>query len=190
ALMEWPAHFDEPRIITAPCVTSDIFPTLIDATDVTAENLPPLDGVTLLPLVEGKNEPRAKPIGFWNYPAKGIAVPSKKWMDELLAAQSEGREIEDQERLATDAGKIGPPVPLNRFPGHSAWLDGNWKIHRIEDPQTTHVTWELYDLAADPDESRVLLAEQPERVPTMQHALEAWLESVAHSLNGDDYAKP
>jgi hypothetical protein len=33
----------------------------------------------------------------------------------------------------------------------------------------------------------VLLAEQPERVPEMQHDLENWLESVVRSLNGEDY---
>lgn len=190
ALMEWPAHFEEPKVIKTPCVTSDIFPTLLDAADVTMEKLPLLDGVNLLPLLEGKEESRAKPIGFWNYPAKGIKVASKEWMNELLAAQAEGKEIDAPERLALDAAKIGPAVPLNRFPGHSAWLEGNWKLHRIEDPKTNHITWELYDLAADPDESRALLSEQPERVPAMQHALEGWLESVAHSLNGDDYPKP
>ena len=190
ALMEWPAHFESPKVIGAPCVTSDIFPTLLDVADVKMDNLPPLDGVNLVPMLEGKDEPRPSPIGFWDYPAKGIPVPSKKWMDELLAAQAEGKEIDDPARLAPDAGKIGPEAPLNRFPGHAAWLDGHWKLHRLEDPKTHHVTFELYDLAADPDESHVLLAEQPERVPAMQHALEGWLESVVRSLNGADYGKP
>ena len=54
--------------------------------------------------------------------------------------------------------------------------------------QTSHeVRWELYNLATDPDESTLLLAEQPERVPEMQHDLENWLESVVRSLNGEDY---
>jgi hypothetical protein len=50
------------------------------------------------------------------------------------------------------------------------------------------VAWELYNLARDPDESTVLLAEQPERVPEMQKNLGDWLESVARSLNGEDYS--
>lgn len=62
-----------------------------------------------------------------------------------------------------------------------------WKLQRIEDEKTGDVVWELYDVSADPDESRVLFAEQPERVPQMQEALENWLESVARSLNGEDY---
>lgn len=190
ALLEWPGHFEEGKVVTTPCVTSDIYPTLLDVTDLNPEHQPPLDGISLIPVLEGKVEARSKPIGFWNYPAKGIKVPSKQWMDELLAAQAEGKEIDDPARLCPDAGKIGPEVPLNRFPGQAAWLDGSWKLYRIEDPKSHHVTFELYDLAADPDEDHVLLAEQPERVPAMQHALEGWLESVARSLNGADYIKP
>lgn len=29
----------------------------------------------------------------------------------------------------------------DRFPGHAAWLDGSWKLHRIEDRNTAAVTW-------------------------------------------------
>ena len=189
ALLEWPGHLNEAKIISTPCVTSDIYPTLLDAADVKMENQPPLDGVSLLPMLEGKDETRSKPIGFWDYPAKGRKVESKEWMEQLMAAQAQGKEVDAPERLALDAASIEPEVPTNRFPGHAAWLEGNWKIHRIEDTINHHVTWELYDLAADPDESHVLLAEQPERVPAMQHALEEWLESVARSLNGADYPK-
>ena len=190
AIMEWPGHLNEPKVISSPCVTSDIYPTVLDIADVTMDHQPQVDGVSLLPMLEGKPDAREKPIGFWNYPAKGIKVDSKLWMDELLAAQAEGKEIDLPERIVPDADHIGPAVPTNRFPGHAAWLDGNWKLHRIEDAKTHHVSFELYDLAADPTESHVLLSEQPERVPTMQHALEKWLESVANSLNGADYPKP
>ena len=74
------------------------------------------------------------------------------------------------------------------FPGHAAWLDWPWKLHRIENHKNHEITWELYNLASDSDESSVLLAEQPERVPEMQKSLEDWLASVARSLNGKDYA--
>jgi len=187
ALLEWPAQFKDPKTISIPCVTSDILPTLLDIVDVKLEKQPPLDGVSLLPLLKGEAKKRAKPIGFWEMGAKGIGTPSEAWMRDLLAAQQRGEEPNDPLRLAADAGKIGEPVSLTKFPGHSAWLDWPWKLHRIEDKKTGDVDWELYDLSADPDESRVLFAEQPERVPQMQEALENWLESVAKSLNGEDY---
>ncbi|MCV5951535.1 hypothetical protein OFN94_42670, partial [Escherichia coli] len=72
---------------------------------------------------------RAHPIGFWDYRQKGIATPSKAWMDELLAAQAKGEEPKDPARLRPDAGEIGQPVSVTEFPGHAAWLDWPWKLH-------------------------------------------------------------
>ncbi len=188
ALLEWPAVFREPKVIKAPCVTSDIYPTVLGITGVAIEKQPPLDGIDLMPLLTGQEQRRSRPIGFWESGTKGIGTPSKAWMDELLATQSRGGEPNDPTRVRPDAGKIGDPAPLSAFPGHAAWLDWPWKLHRIQNKKTQDVTWELYNLANDPDENTVLLAEQPERVPEMQKNLEDWLESVVRSLNGEDYA--
>lgn len=187
ALLEWPARVQAPRVVAIPCVTSDIYPTVLELAGVKVERQPPLDGVSLVPLLEGKTDARSKPIGFWNYPQGGIGVPAKKWMEELLAEQRAGREPMDPARLYLDAGKIREPKPLDRFPGHAAWLDGSWKLHRIEDRKTDKVTWELYDLSRDPKEATDLLAKHPDRVAAMRKDLETWLTSVVQSLNGKDY---
>ncbi|WP_395751177.1 sulfatase-like hydrolase/transferase [Prosthecobacter sp.] len=187
-LMEWPAAFHEPKVIKAPCVTSDIYPTVLALADVKMEKQPPLDGIDLMPLLMGQEQKRSRPIGFWDMGRPGIGVNSKEWMNELLAAQAKGEEPADPVRVRPEAGKIEKKVSLTEFPGHAAWLDWPWKLHRIENKKTHDVKWELYNLASDPDESTVLLAEQPERVPEMQKSLEDWLESVARSLNGEDYA--
>jgi arylsulfatase A-like enzyme len=188
ALLEWPAKFPEPKVITEPCVTSDIFPTLLDIADIEPDKSRPLDGINLMPLLEGAQKTRKQPIGFWDSPIKGIGTPAKKWMEEQMAAEKEGREPTFEPKQFAEAAEIREHFAPQKYPGHSAWLDGKWKLHRIEDPKTGNVSWELYDLASDPKESRVLLAEQPERVPEMQEALEQWLESVVKSLNGGDYA--
>jgi arylsulfatase A-like enzyme len=187
ALLEWPARYPKPRVIDVPCVTSDIYPTVLELTGAKADRQPPLDGVSLVPILEGKAKSRTKPIGFWDHPTPGVATPSKPWMDELLAEQKAGREPADPKKLFADAGKITTKHPLDRFPGHSAWLDGSWKLHRIEKPKGAAVRWELYDLAADPKESRDLLAAEEKRAARMKKELHAWLESVARSLNGEDY---
>ncbi len=187
ALLEWPAAFPNPKVVKAPCVTSDIYPTVLGVAGVTVERQPPLDGIDLMPLLTGQESRRTQPIGFWDAGVKGAATPSKQWMDELLATQSHGREPDDPTRVRPDAGKISEKHSTTEFPGHSAWLDWPWKLHRIENKKTHDVTWELYNLSRDPSESTVLLAEQPERVPEMQKSLEDWLESVVRSLNGGDY---
>jgi len=188
ALLEWPTVFREPKLIATPCVTSDIYPTVLGIAGVTMENQPPLDGIDLMPLISGQETKRGRPIGFWETGRKGISTPSKPWMADLLAVQSRGEEPNDPARVLPDAGKLGEPVSETEFPGHAAWLDWPWKLHRIENHKNHEITWELYNLAGDSDESSVLLAEQPERVPEMQKSLEDWLASVARSLNGKDYA--
>lgn len=190
AIAEWPSRFDGGRVIKAPCVTSDLYPTVLDILDLEMDKQPVGDGTSLVPILDGKEKTRSKPIGFWNWPGKGfLKTPAKQWMDELLADQQAGREPDDPTRVRPDAAVIGEQVPTNSFPGHAAWLDGNWKLHRIQNVKTGDVKWELYDLAADPDESRELFAEQPERIPKMQAELNEWLESVTRSLNGEDYGK-
>jgi arylsulfatase A-like enzyme len=189
ALLEWPARFPKPRVIDVPCVTSDIYPTVLEWTGAKPERQPPLDGASLVPLLDGKAKARTKPIGFWDHPTGGLGTPSKEWMDELLADQKAGREPTDPKRLFADAGKITTKYPLDRFPGHSAWIDGGWKLHRIEAAKGDGVKWELYDLAADPNETRDLSATEAKRLEAMKKDLTAWLESVVRSLNGEDYPK-
>lgn len=188
ALLEWPSRYPKPRVIDVPCVTSDIYPTVLEWTGAKADKQPPLDGVSLVPLLDGKVDARSKPIGFWDHPTPGIGTPSEKWMGELLAAQKAGREPADPKQLFTDAGTLAKKYPLDTFPGHAAWLNGSWKLHRIESAKADSVKWELYDLAADPKEARNLLATEPKRADAMKKELTAWLESVARSLNGDDYS--
>jgi arylsulfatase A-like enzyme len=187
SLLEWPARYPKPRVMSEPCVTSDIYPTVLEWTGAKADRQPPLDGTSLVPLLDGKAKTRTKPIGFWDHPTPGVGTPSKAWMDELLAEQKAGREPADPKKLFADAGKIATKHPLDKFPGHAAWLDGSWKLHRIENPKADGVRWELYDLAADPKESRDLLAAEPKRAEAMKKDLTAWLESVTRSLNGEDY---
>jgi arylsulfatase A-like enzyme len=187
ALLEWPALSRQPKVIAAPCVTSDIYPTVLEIAGVRMPNQPPLDGISLVPLLKGAQQTRTKPIGFWKHPTPGVGTAADVWMADLLAAQSRGEEPTRPERLMMDAGKIGPPVPLDRFPGHAAWLDWPLKLHRIENVKTQQVTWELYDLAADPNETRALPAQEDKRVPALQAALTRWLGGVARSLNGEDY---
>ena len=81
-----------------------------------------------------------------------------------------------------------PAHPLDRFPGHAAWIDGHWKLHRIENKDGS-VRFELYDLATDPSEKTDLAADQSKRVAQLKPGLTDWLKSVVGSYNGDDYVK-
>lgn len=185
AILEWPARCSGHRVTNVPCCTSDIYPTLLDIAGARVDPQPPLDGVSLVPVLDGKSEARSRPVGFWQYPDKGIRTPSAVWLSELLEAQRSGKEETDPARLLPDAGKIIKKYPIDTLPGHAAWLDWPWKLHRIQGE--TKVSYELYNLAADPDEKTDLAASEPGRVKSMKPELEAWQVSVIRSLNGEDY---
>ncbi|MDP6448172.1 MAG: N-acetylgalactosamine 6-sulfate sulfatase, partial [Pirellulaceae bacterium] len=73
AVLEWPARIDKPRVSKVNTVTTDTLPTLCE---LVGQPLPkrPLDGISLVSLIDGKMARRPQPIHFWSYsggPASG-----------------------------------------------------------------------------------------------------------------------
>jgi hypothetical protein len=150
------------------------------------QNQPPLDGISLLPLIDGKETGHTRGMGFWDYPENGISTPSKQWMAELLASQKAGNPAGDSSRLRLDAGSIKKQYPSDSFPGHAAWLDWPWKLHRIQD-ENGNIRIELYNLETDSNEQDDVAAGRPQLANKMRAELENWQTSVVQSLNGRDY---
>lgn len=174
AMVEWPDRIPSPRIIDIPCGTVDIYPTLIEIAGARVpRQVRPLDGISLIPLFEGRMERRTKPLGFWVYPERGVPVSSARVLEEM--------ERGAPAPAAPDPGRITARYPLDHLPGPAAWIDGDYKLHRRRE------TLELYNLAADAAETNNLAAREPERAAQMGAALEAWQKSVVRSLNGADY---
>lgn len=186
AIIEWPARIKQHSVTSMRCNTCDIYPTLLDIAGVTIKDQAPLDGVSLVPLIDGKTVRRSQPMGFWDYTTGGISTPSAKWMADLLKAQQAGGDLEPHASSLRAAALPNPGYPSDSFPGHSALIDGDWKLHRIQG-KGAQVTWELYDLAKDRAETTDLAETEGERVTALRGKLEDWLVSVVQSLNGDDY---
>ena len=188
AIIEWPDRIPEPRTTAIRANSCDVYPTLLEIAGVTVENQPPLDGISLVGVIDGKQNRRLRPMGFWHYRIGGISTPSAKWMAELLKAQQDGGDLEPHESSRVAARLPVKRYPSERFPGHAAWIAGDWKLHRIERPDGT-VRWEFYNLADDPGErtDRILGKDESTRVSRMKRDLRTWLKSVVGSLNGDDY---
>ncbi|MEW4528556.1 sulfatase-like hydrolase/transferase [Maioricimonas sp. JC845] len=184
-IIEWPARIPQPRVTDVPANTVDIYPTLLELAGVTIENQPPLDGISLVPLIDGTMESRPKPMGFWVYPTRGIPVRSH----EILLG------MKKEQAGQAPAGSPHPRTPVSLMEakhapddlqGHATWVDGDWKLHRI--PQKKGgFRYELYHLVDDVAEQSDLSQQQPERVEAMKQALADWQASVVASLNGEDY---
>jgi arylsulfatase A-like enzyme len=186
ALLEWPARVVEPGVTNFPSNTSDIFPTLLEIAGIKADADRPLDGISLLPVLDKRMESRTRPMGFWQYPVAGIPTPSAVWMAELLEAQKNGSMVGDSSRLRLEDIQIRTRYPVDTLAGHAAWLDWPWKVHRIQD-EAGDIRWELYRLDNDPLESKDLSGDEPDRAAEMGTALEKWQRSVVRSMYGLDY---
>ena len=185
-IIEWPEKLKSNSVTNLPCTTSDIYPTLLDIAGVTIEHQPVLDGVSLAPLLTGGSKTTREPIGFWNFHPGGIGTNSVKLMTELMESQSKGDMLGDMKYLRLESATIDKQYPETTFPGHAAWLDWPWKLHRIQHDGDS-VKYELYNMDSDPMEEKDLLASQPERVKSMAKQLQEWQASVMRSLNGKDY---
>lgn len=184
-ILIWPDRIRQPRVSDVPVVTSDIYPTVLDIAGVSLKNQPPLDGVSLVPLINGKMTKREKPIGVWNYPIRGISTPSQKLLAQLQAEQA-GKRPPTKPPQRTAASRMERTFSQEKLPGRAAWIDGDWKLHRFP-KKKGEAHYELYNLAQDRAETTDVAEKHPERSKKMQAALHKWQQSVIASLNGDDY---
>lgn len=185
AMLEWPAKILSPRVSNTPCVTSDIYPTLVEITGARVVNQYPLDGISLVDLIDGKRFDRNSGIGFWKYPYPGRLTYADRMMIALMEAQKKGLEYDPEGRLDFDAGDVSKQYPEDEFPGHAAWLEFPWKLHRIVEDGDQVL--ELYNLSSDSQETANLKNQEPDRAKRMLEHLEAWQVAVMQSLNGKDY---
>ncbi|MCA9115368.1 MAG: sulfatase-like hydrolase/transferase, partial [Planctomycetaceae bacterium] len=190
-LIEWPARVAKPRQSSIPAGTVDILPTVLEVAGLQAKQPDrPLDGTSLVPLLNGKMESRDKPLGFWVYPGRGIPMRSGEIVDALeeeLADSSTPRTVD--QLTPAERGEIPRTYSLDQFPGHAAWADGRFKLHQLPAGKGGDFRYLLYDLEADPAEQTNLVNREPERVRAMQQALRKWQVSVLQSANGEDYSQ-
>ncbi len=162
SLLEWPALIKQPLRTSVVVGQWDIYPTLLDIVGVKMPDQPPLDGISLLPLLKGEMAERPKPVGFMLRSRQGN--PKKK-----IAGG-----IENIDFVADTQG---------------VWIDGKHKlvVTPTEDPAAPHL--KLVDIYADPAEKQNLAADHPDVVTRLRAALDSWRKSVRASFDGHDYAR-
>jgi arylsulfatase A-like enzyme len=97
ALLEWPGHIEPDQVTDFPCSTLDYLPTIQDLLGYEMPDERPIDGISLMPLINGKAEKRSAPIPFW------FIKPSKEAMHNspTLAV------IDNNYKLLTNLSKDG-----------------------------------------------------------------------------------
>ena len=64
SLIHWPRRIPTAGVTDFPAVTSDYLPTILDALNIQRLDERPLDGISLIPVIEGRLDQRPQPIGF------------------------------------------------------------------------------------------------------------------------------
>ena len=100
ALLEWPSRVQKPMQTSVPCGHIDIYPTLLAITGITMPNQPPLDGISLVPLLAGTMKERPKPMGFMLRRGKA----GGKLEDVDFVRDTEGVWIDGRYRLVSNPG--------------------------------------------------------------------------------------
>ncbi|MEM7698564.1 MAG: sulfatase-like hydrolase/transferase [Verrucomicrobiota bacterium] len=183
-IIEWPAQIKEPRVTKMTAVTSDILPTLCDIVEIPVPDRP-VDGVSLLPLIQGEVSERESPIGFWHFPRP--TPDAKPYLDTELQKGTTPLVKESGGILTRNFRNFHHPVIRDHYYlGDRAWIDGHYKLI-IRESEDGTARGSLYDLEADIDESEDIAAKHQARVESMASSLRSWQESVLQSLRGDDY---
>ncbi|HEX5103778.1 MAG TPA: sulfatase-like hydrolase/transferase [Pirellulaceae bacterium] len=184
AIVEWPARIKSPRTSSLPAGTVDILPTVLELAGASVPKDRPLDGVSLKPLIDGQMTRRDQSLGFWVYPAPGKPVRSQEILAKLARVQAGEADAEPEFEEPSQTR-----YSETELPGHAAWIDGDFKLHRLPG-KAGEFRYELYDLAADAKEETDLAAKHAGRVAAMKQQLADWQQSVVQSLNREDYGEP
>jgi len=177
----------EPRVSNVNSVTSDMLPTLCELAGQPLPNRP-LDGISLVPLIDGKTRKRPSPIFFWSFNiGRAFSTDSKPYIDLRL---QEGT----TPLVKMMAGKYTrtfrnfhyPEVLEQDFGGVRAVLDNRYKLV-VGTQSGKQSTIELFDLRNDPAEEQNLIESHKQIAENMKRQLRDWQQSVLESLTGADY---
>lgn len=178
-IIEWPDAIPRPRVIGTNAVTSDMLPTLARVARVP---LParPLDGIDLNSALQGRMRQRPSPICFWfyDYKREGKESPGPYLP---LEAQT-GTTPTARETKIEFVNRRHPQARTSDFGGEAAILGNRYKLVAPKEG-----ILELYDVSADPGESKDLGQAHPAIAREMESHLRRWQRSVEVSLTGADY---
>jgi arylsulfatase A-like enzyme len=186
-LIEWPARIPRPRSTSVRAHTSDLLPTLCALVGQPLPNRP-LDGINLLPLIDGALSERPTPLHFWEFNFNRLAAAgAEPYIDpELqkgttpLAKLMDGKATRDfrnyRYTTTSEADYLGP----------RAIIDGRFKLV-IHEQNGGDAKRELFDLQTDPAEKTDLAGQQSAVIQKLEGRLRQWQQSVLHSLTGADY---
>jgi arylsulfatase A-like enzyme len=185
-VIEWPARLPKPRATGFRATTSDILPTLAA---LVGQPLPdrPLDGIDLAPVFDGTLNVRPTALRFWEFASRGGGEP---YIDpELQKGTTPLVKLAGKKATRDFINLRHPEIRDTDYRGPRSIIEADHKLV-IRERKNGGDSIELFDLKADPAETKNLAGEKPELVAKLQADLRTWQDSVLKSLTGADYPHP
>ena len=186
-VIEWPSQIKKARASNFNSVTSDILPTLCELTGQPLPNRP-LDGISLVPMINGTTHSRPSPMFFWSYEtSKTLNQNSKPYIDPVLQQGTTPLvKIMDGKYTRSFRNFHYDVISQDDIGGARAMIANQYKLVIGAQPEGS-TSVELYNLIEDPAENDNLMSSKPRVVDSMQKQLVDWQQSVLSSLAGEDY---
>jgi arylsulfatase A-like enzyme len=164
--MRWPVGFKSPAKVTRLAAHIDVMPTVLEACGLPAA--PKLDGVSLLPLLRD---------------------PSAQWPDRTLFLQWDSGQQPQRGHaftVLTEKWKLVQPCGMNAT-NQQHIRDRYAELCRLQGRGERSIEgpprYELYDIAADPGETKDLASQHPDIVKRMKQDYEKWFTEVCARWN-------
>lgn len=123
-LMTWPDKIKKPIVVKTPVVTCDYLPTILDAVGISMpEKANRLDGISILPLLEGKELKRPKPIGFASKGQMAYNDIQYKYYQKNPSAKIELYDIQKDPSEKNNIADQHPEVVAEFQKGFTEWFN-------------------------------------------------------------------
>jgi len=155
----WPGRVEAGTTCDLPVISTDFYPTFVELAGVKPPGDYHLDGISLLPLLEGEVELDREAI-FWHFPA---------YLESYEGLKDDSRDTVFRTRPVSVIRKGDWKLLLF----HEEWvLDGG------KEKIATNHSVELYNLAKDPGEERNLANMEPGKRDELLKELLEWQQSI------------
>jgi len=187
SVLEWPKRISNALVSEVNSVSTDVLPTLCE---IIGHPLPnrPIDGISLMPMLEGNMQERPTAIAFWN----GRERQEEGFTTEPYINPELQKGTTPLVKLMGDIATRNfrnyhhPDIQEQDFSGPRALLDNRFKLV-IHGDTGDDALRELFDILDDPAEEINLIEKEAVVAGNMEKQLQDWQQSVLQSLLGEDY---
>lgn len=184
-VLEWPARIPSPRTTNVSACTSDLLPTLCS---IVGQPLPdrPLDGIDLLPVIDGKLTARPEPIFFWSYDTSRLSGAPPSIQPRLQQGTTPLVKLMGGLRTRNFRNVKHPEISDDDYRGPRAVVDERYKLV-VHETRQGEVKRELFNVATDRAEKHNIIKHFPNIAKRLEKQLRTWQDSVLNSVRGGDY---